>query len=105
MIGGTSIYATTNRSRTGIDLGVVFFVGPQSTLLKAHTRSLGSLKTPALMMRRLGCSDMEVTDERPRYGHDVEMVMTRICPDDLMSKIRFVGYVPRSCNWSCAEVK
>ena len=66
---GYSSHATTTGSGSGVDLEVVFLVGLQSTLLEAHARSLGSLKTRAAMMRR--CSSVEVTDERPGCGHDL----------------------------------
>ena len=70
---GHTPHATTTGSRTGIDLEIVFLVGVQSTLLEAHARSLGSLKTRAAMMRR--CSSM---DERLGCGYEVEVVMTRM---------------------------
>ena len=41
----------------------------------------------AVAMKR--CSSV---DERPGCGHDVEVVMTLMCLDDLMSKMRFVGH-------------
>ena len=68
---GTSLYATTTRSKTGVDLEVVFLVGPPSTLLEgtlleAHTRSLG-WKT-----RDDRCSSV---DERPGCGYEL---MTRM---------------------------
>ena len=56
-------------SGSGVDLEVVFLVSLQNTLLEAHARSLGSLKTRAATMRR--CSSVEVTDERPGCGHDL----------------------------------
>ena len=64
-----SSHATTTGSGSGVDHEVVFFVGLQNTLLKAHARSLGSLRTRAAMMRR--CSSVGVTDERPGCGHDL----------------------------------
>ena len=99
-----SSYATTTISKTGVDLEVVFFVGLQSTLLKTHGKSLGLLKIYAIMMRRLRCSSVEIIDKRLRCGHDVEMVMTWRCLNDQMSKMRFIGHVPRSYDWSYAEV-
>ena len=66
---GYSSHATTTGSGSGVDLEVVFLVGLQSTLLKAHTRFLGSLKMRATMMRR--GSSVEITDERPGYDHDL----------------------------------
>ena len=38
-----------------VDLEAVFRVGLQNTLFEAYTRSLGSLKTRAAMMKRPGC--------------------------------------------------
>ena len=64
-IKGTSPHATTTGSRTGVDLEVVFLVCLQSTLLAAHARSLGSLKTHAVIMRK--CSSV---DERPGCGYE-----------------------------------
>ena len=43
---------------------------------------------------------MEVINERPRYGYDVEVVMAQIYLEDLMSKMKFVNHVPELCNWS-----
>ena len=102
---GTSLYATTTGSRTGVDLEIVFLVGLQSTLLEAHTRSLGLLKTRAAMMKR--CSNVD-----ERSGCDYEL-MTRIlvlmmtwCQDEVRRsrvKIMWVdhmsGHVSRSCDW------
>ena len=70
MIEDTSFHATTNRSRTGIDLDVVFLVDLQNTLLKAYARFLGSLKTRAIMMRR--CVSV---DERLGCGYEVKTRM------------------------------
>ena len=105
-IKGTSSDATTIGSRTGIDLKVVFFVGLQSTLSEAHARSLGSLKTRVAMMRRPEYSSVEIMVGRPRCGHDIGVVMTQMCLNDLISKMRFVdtcqdhviNHVPKSCN-------
>ena len=103
---GTSFYATTTGSRTGVDLEVVFSVGPQSTLLKVHTRSLGS-KTCAAMMKR--CSSV---DERPRCGYEV---MTRIlismmtwCQDEVRlsrAEIMWVDHVSGHVSRSCKLIK
>ena len=43
-------------------------------------------------------------DERPECGYDVEVLITQICLNDLMSKMRFVDYVPSSDNRARAEV-
>ena len=63
-------------SRTGVDLEVVFLAGLQNTLLEAHTRSLGSLKTRAAMMRRC------MIDEKLGCSHDADVGID----DDLMSR-------------------
>ena len=87
VIEGISPHATTTGSKTGVDLEVVFLVGLQSTLLEVHARSLSLLKTRPATMRR--CSSV---DERPGYGHNVEVVMTRRCLDYLISRMSFVGH-------------
>lgn len=81
---------------TGINLEVVFFVGLQSTLLEAHARFLSLLKTHAIMMRKLRCSNVEVKDGRPGCCHDIEIVMTWMCLNNLIFKIKFVGHMLRS---------
>ena len=85
-----SSHTTITRSRTSVGLEVVFLVGLQSPLLKVHARLLDLLKTRTTMIKRLGC------------GCNVEVVMMRICLDNLMSKMSFVSYVSRSCDWSCS---
>ena len=86
---GYTPHAIIIGSRTGIDLEVAFLVALQSTLLEAHARSLGLLKTRAAMIRR--CSHV---DERPGYGYEVEIVMMRM----LISMItRCQDEVCRSC--------
>ena len=97
---GNSFHATIIGSKIGVDLEVVFLKSLQSTLLKANAKSLGLLKTYAAMMRRPRCSSVKITDDRPGCGHDVEVVMMRMCLDDLLSKMRFVGHEPRLCDWS-----
>ena len=101
---GTSPHDTTTGSRTGVDLEVVFVVGLQSTLLKAHAKSLGSLKTCAAMMRKSSS-----VDKRPGCGYEV---MTRMlvsmmtwCQDKVCrSRIEIMwvdhssGHMLRSCN-------
>ena len=85
-------HTTTTGSRIGVNLKIIFFIGLQSPLLKAHARFLGLLKTRAIIMRR------------PGYSHDMKMVMTQICLDDLMSKMRFISHLLRSCDWSQAKI-
>ena len=103
---GTSLYATTTRSRTGVDLEVVFLVGPPSTLLEAHTRSLG-WKT-----RDDRCSSV---DERPGCGYEVMtwmlVSMMTWCQDEVCrsrAEIMWVvtcrDHVSRSCEWSRIEI-
>ena len=108
---GTSLYATTTRSRTGVDLEVVFLVGPPSTLLEgtlleAHTRSLG------WKMRDDRCSSV---DERPGCGYEVMtrmlVLMMTWCQDEVRrsrAEIMWVvtcrDHVSRSCEWSRVEI-
>ena len=66
----TSPHATTTGSRTSVDLEVVLLIGLQSTLLKAHARFLGLLKTRAAMMRRYSS-----VDEKPGCGYEMMMRM------------------------------
>ena len=63
-------------------------------MLETHIKSLNSLKTYATIMRR--CGNVERIKERPKYGHDVEMMMMYIYLNDLMSKMRFIGHESRS---------
>ena len=81
---GHSPYDITTRFRIGVDLEVIFFVDLQNTLLEAHARSLSSLKMYTTMMKRVG------------YGYNVEMIITQMCLDDLMSKMMFIGHMPKS---------
>ena len=37
-------------------------------------------------------------DEKPGCGYDIEVLMPRMCLDDLISKMKFVGHIPRSYN-------
>lgn len=111
-----SLHATIISSRYGVNFKKIFFINLQSILFEAHARSLGLFKTRAIMMKRPrcssvevtdgkpGCSSIEVTDGRPRYGHDVKVVMMQMCLNDLIFKMRFVGHVPRLCDWSHTEV-
>ena len=101
---GHSPHTTTTGFRTGIDLEVVFLVGLQRTLLEAYARFLGLLKTCATMMRRPGCSSLEVMDGRPGCGHDIKVVITRISLNNLIFKMRFVSHMPRSCDWSYFKI-
>ena len=101
---GNFSHATTTRSRTGVDLKVVFLIGLQSTLLKANISSLGLLKMHVTMMRRPGYSNIEIMDKRAGCGHDMEVIIIRICFDNLISKMRFVKHVPRSCDWFYTQI-
>ena len=38
-------------------------------------------------MRKLGYSSVEITDEKPEYGHHVEVMMMKMSLDDLKSKL------------------
>lgn len=62
------------------------------------------MKTNAAIMRKPGYNSMKISDKRPGYDHDVEVVIMRICLNDLISKIRCIGYVLRLCDWSCIKV-
>ena len=102
-IKSTSPYTTTIGSRTGVDLEVIFFVGLQSTLLEAHARFPGFLKTRAMVMRRY-CS----VDERPRCGYEVMMTW---CQDDvyrscvkIMWMVTCKNHLSRSCEWSRIKI-
>lgn len=50
------------------------------------------------MMWKPGYSSVKVPDKRPRYDHDMEVLMMQICFNNFDVKIKFVGYVPRSCD-------
>lgn len=56
------------------------------------------------MIKRLGYSSVEITDERSGCSYDVEVVITQMCLDDLMFKIKFVSCVPRSCSRSHTKI-
>ena len=100
-----TFHAISTGSRTKVDLEVVFLIGLQSTLLEAHAKSLGLLKTRAIMIRRC-------RDERLGCGHDVEVVMTWMlvsmmtwCQDEICrSYIKIMwadhvsGHVSRLCD-------
>ena len=37
-------------------------------------------------------------DKRPGYGSDMEVVMMRMYVNELISRMRFVGHVPKSSD-------
>lgn len=90
---GNFSHTITTRSRTSINLEVIFHVGLQSTLLEAHARFLGLLKMRVTIIRKQKCNSMEITNKRPGYGLDVEVVMIQIYLEDLMSKMRCTDHV------------
>lgn len=43
-------------------------------------------------------------NKRPRCGHNIEVVIVRICLNDLISKMKFIGHVLRSYDLFHAKV-
>ena len=56
----------------------------------------------AAMMRK--CNSIENINKRPRCGHDVEMIITRMSLNNFMSKIRFVSHVLKLYDCSHAKI-
>ena len=59
---------------------------------------------PITIMKRLRYNNIEVTDKKPRYGYNIEVLMMQMYIDNLMVKRKFVSHMPRSYNKSHAKI-
>ena len=91
-------HATITGTRTSIDLEIVFLIGLHNTLLKAHAKFLGLLKTNATMTKRPRCSSVKVMDKKQKCTNYMEVVITWMCLNDLMSKMSFISHLLKSCD-------
>lgn len=48
-----------------------------------------------IIMRRPRCCRVEVLNERPEYGHEVEVVIMWMYLNNFDVKMKFIGHVPK----------